>query len=203
MKFELTLLFITGFVALNIYYDGKYVNMLKSGKKYYQIALVCFLSLSFYLFIKRHPGKSRELMGHSADFIKYMPIDRNTANFITPVLDFTNKAEFFGNQYISPQEARVMNSGNQFQNNYGNNYGNTSARNNNAPQKYKRSVSETKKKYVAASQHWKCAHCNNELSAWFEVDHKVRLEDGGSNHVDNLRALCRECHGKKTGLENL
>lgn len=65
----------------------------------------------------------------------------------------------------------------------------------------KRSVSETKKKYVAASQNWRCKHCDQTLSAWFEVDHVVRLDDGGSNHVENLVALCRECHGAKTAAE--
>jgi len=29
------------------------------------------------------------------------------------------------------------------------------------------------------------------------------LENGGSNHVNNLIALCRDCHGKKTAIENL
>jgi hypothetical protein len=67
----------------------------------------------------------------------------------------------------------------------------------------KRSVSETKKKFVAAQQGWKCGKCNNQLTAWFEVDHKVRLEYGGSNEVGNLVALCRECHGEKTTRENL
>jgi hypothetical protein len=67
----------------------------------------------------------------------------------------------------------------------------------------KRSVSETKKKYVASNQNWKCGDCGEQLSAWFEVDHKVRLEYGGSNHIDNLVALCRDCHGKKTTIENL
>ena len=66
----------------------------------------------------------------------------------------------------------------------------------------KRSVSETKKKYVASNQNWKCAECQEQLSAWFEVDHLTRLADGGTNHVENLRALCRNCHGKKTAYEN-
>ena len=63
--------------------------------------------------------------------------------------------------------------------------------------------SETKKKFVASQQSWKCGHCQIQLPAWFEVDHKIRLENGGSNHVDNLVALCRDCHGKKTAMENL
>ena len=67
----------------------------------------------------------------------------------------------------------------------------------------KRSVSETKKKYVASSQSWKCGYCNNQLDASFEVDHKIDLQDGGSNHVDNLIACCRNCHGKKTMSRNL
>jgi 5-methylcytosine-specific restriction endonuclease McrA len=67
----------------------------------------------------------------------------------------------------------------------------------------KRSVSETKKKFVASRQNWCCGDCQQQLSAWFEVDHKIRLEHGGSNHIDNLVALCRECHGKKTAMENL
>jgi 5-methylcytosine-specific restriction protein A len=65
----------------------------------------------------------------------------------------------------------------------------------------KRSVSETKKKYVAAQQGWKCGDCQRQLPAWFEVDHVIALEHGGSNNVDNLVALCRDCHGKKTAME--
>ena len=66
----------------------------------------------------------------------------------------------------------------------------------------KRSVSETKKKYVASQQNWTCNKCNQKLNHTFEVDHKVRLEYGGTNEVSNLEALCRECHGQKTSFEN-
>jgi len=67
----------------------------------------------------------------------------------------------------------------------------------------KRCVSETKKKFVASQQGWVCGDCGNKLPAWFEVDHRIRLDSGGTNHVDNLVALCRDCHGKKTAFENL
>jgi len=66
-----------------------------------------------------------------------------------------------------------------------------------------RSVSETKKKYVASQQGWKCKKCQQPLTAWFEVDHETRLEHGGSNGVENLAALCRNCHGEKTAMENI
>ena len=68
---------------------------------------------------------------------------------------------------------------------------------------HKRSVSETKKKFVASNQQWKCGDCQQQLTAWFEVDHKKRLDQGGSNDIENLIALCRNCHGKKTSLENI
>ena len=75
--------------------------------------------------------------------------------------------------------------------------------NNNSQQNTKRSVSETKKKYVAAQQGWTCGDCKRQLPAWFEVDHRIRLDRGGTNEVNNLVALCRDCHGKKTSFENL
>jgi hypothetical protein len=86
-----------------------------------------------------------------------------------------------GGMGISPGEKRLLSSG----------------------KNTKRSVSETKKKYVAAQQNWKCGHCKNQLNAWFEVDHVIRLDNGGTNEVDNLVALCRDCHGKKTAMENM
>lgn len=67
----------------------------------------------------------------------------------------------------------------------------------------KRCVSETKKKFVAARQDWKCNICKYQLDHTYEVDHTIRLEYGGSNDVDNLVALCRNCHGKKTAAENM
>ena len=68
---------------------------------------------------------------------------------------------------------------------------------------HKRSVSETKKKFVASNQNWKCGDCKDKLTAWFEVDHTIRLDQGGSNDISKLIALCRNCHGKKTSLENI
>ena len=56
---------------------------------------------------------------------------------------------------------------------------------------------ETKKKFVASIQNWKCGKCGNQLPAWFEVDHKIRFDQGGDNHVDNLVALCRSCQDER------
>ena len=42
-----------------------------------------------------------------------------------------------------------------------------------------------------------------KLPAWFEVDHKLSLHKGGDNHVNNLEALCRDCHGEKTARDSM
>jgi 5-methylcytosine-specific restriction endonuclease McrA len=65
----------------------------------------------------------------------------------------------------------------------------------------KRNVSETKKKYVASSQDWKCGNCHQQLDHTYEIDHRLRLQYGGSNDINNLVALCPNCHRKKTATE--
>jgi len=194
MKFELMLLIITGFVVMNIYHDGKYFAKLLTWKKYYKMGFVVFSSLCFYLFIKKDPSKSQHIARQTADFIKYMPIDRQTAGMINPILDFT--ANKYGNN-----ETRIRTSGGH--NGTGTGGGGTGHNGGGGAARKKRSVSETKKKYVASKQKWNCGHCKNQLSAWFEVDHIMSLENGGTNEVDNLVALCRECHGEKTAMEHL
>lgn len=64
--------------------------------------------------------------------------------------------------------------------------------------KVKRSVTAIQKKYVAARQKWKCQSCGALLDETYEVDHIVPLYQGGTNETNNLQALCRQCHGKKT-----
>jgi 5-methylcytosine-specific restriction endonuclease McrA len=65
-----------------------------------------------------------------------------------------------------------------------------------------RNVSEKTKKLVAAAQDWDCAICGNRLPATYEVDHILRLEYGGDNNVENLQALCPNCHRYKTMTES-
>jgi hypothetical protein len=67
----------------------------------------------------------------------------------------------------------------------------------------KRHVSGLRKKMIAASQRWCCATCGQILDAMFEVDHKEPLCDGGSNDEQNLQALCKDCHARKTFLEQM
>ena len=64
--------------------------------------------------------------------------------------------------------------------------------------KSKRKLSESVKKIVASNQRWTCNMCHNILDASYEVDHIIPLYKGGSNDINNLQALCRNCHGMKT-----
>lgn len=174
--------------------------MLSSGKKYYQMAGVAFAALMIYVLIKRNPMRAQEIMSTTNDYIKYLPIDKGTSSIISPILDFTSKHSFSNDQYNSIDGGNypVLSMSNDRPDHVGMRRMATSGQ-----KATKRSVSETKKKFVASRQNWKCGDCQEQLTAWYEVDHVIRLEYGGSNHIDNLVALCRDCHGKKTTMENL
>jgi 5-methylcytosine-specific restriction endonuclease McrA len=196
MRIELIIFVIAVFLMANIYSEGKYFKVLLSWKKYYQMAGVAIGALMLYWLIKKNPFQARQMIAASNDYIKYLPVDRHTSSFISPILDFTSKqniAQEQGQQGGSMFPILPMGQEQQSQTKILSS-GKTGT---------KRSVSETKKKFVASSQNWKCGDCGIKLPAWFEVDHRVRLEYGGSNHIDNLVALCRDCHGKKTAMENL
>ena len=195
MKFELIIFGITAFFIINTYYDGKYIQVLKSWKKYYQMIMIGFIGLSAYVFMRKYPGHSRSLFSHANSIIKYMPIDKDAGDLLSPLFKMGGGGMGGmggGDNSMTHQQMRVLSSGGVGTNDGGG-----------GGKATKRCVSETKKKYVAAEQGWKCGACKQQLPAWFEVDHKIRLENGGSNHVDNLVALCRDCHGKKTAFENL
>ena len=190
MKIELLVIGITLFFVVNTYTDGKYVKLVKSWKKYYQMAGIGFVGLSAYVFMRKYPSDSKNLLTHANGMIKYMPIDKESSDLLSPLLNMCGGG---ASNSMAYQEQRILNSGRT----------NDKATNKNTSGNVKRSVSETKKKYVAAQQGWNCGSCKKQLPAWFEVDHKIRLDNGGSNNVDNLVALCRDCHGKKTAFENL
>lgn len=188
MKLELLILAVTLFFIYDTYYDGKYRKLLLSWKKYYQMIFFGILGLGIYLLLKRNPSQGKNMLLYANNVVKYMPIDKSSLELFSPIIDFTTNKEggfmetLNNIEQVPQEEKRLLSSGK---------FGT------------KRSVSETKKKYVASQQDWKCSHCGAQLNAWFEVDHKIRLEHGGGNDVNNLVALCRECHGKKTAMENM
>jgi 5-methylcytosine-specific restriction endonuclease McrA len=204
MRIEILIFAVAAFLIANIYTEGKYMKMLQSGKKYYQMAGIAFGALMIYVLIKRNPMRAHDIMSTTNDYIKYLPMDKGTSSMISPILDFTSRQNFVNDQYEQEDGGYnypiipMSNGSNSSMQNVAHQRLATSGK-----KATKRSVSETKKKFVASRQHWRCGKCQTELTAWFEVDHIKRLEYGGSNHIDNLVALCRDCHGEKTTMENL
>lgn len=173
MSISFIILIITGLLAYNTYYDNFILNSFSSYKKYYKMAGILVVGLGFYLVVQRNPVQGVNTVKALNQYINVMPIDRGTKDMISPFLSYKQNDER-GSDRLT-QNSRT----------------------------HKRSVSETKKKFVASNQNWKCGDCKEKLTAWFEVDHTIRLDQGGSNDISNLIALCRNCHGKKTSLENI
>lgn len=117
--------------------------------------------------------------------------DRNQVNMNNFRNNYNSRYEQKFQQQINPKAKTGSSSINLIKNPNGN------------AKKHKRSVSESKKKFIASNQKWKCAHCQNLLDNTYEVDHIVALYKGGSNELNNLEALCRNCHGKKTFMEKM
>jgi hypothetical protein len=192
MRIEILLLIITGGIIYNIYTEGKFIRKLYSFKKYYQMIGVVFAALMLYILLKKNPLRAKNILDTSNEYLKYLPIDKNTSDMISPILNFSKNYTSSTDDYQSLDGDRPiiqMNQGGA--NEMGGN------------RKHKRSVSESRKKFVASRQQWKCASCGEMLTASFEIDHIKRLEFGGDNSVDNLTAMCRNCHGMKTTMENL
>jgi len=195
MKFELILIACTSAIVYNLYTEGKYSKLFYHYKKYYQIAMVLFVALSIYVMSKKHPDQSKQMLLHTSQFVQHLPISRQSMPYLSSLFDFTGQGQGQGqgtNQFMG-QLNQVRNYIN----------GGAPMVNPSFQRPVKRLVSETKKKYVAMMQDWKCAHCGNKLKHTFEVDHRIRLDQGGTNDVSNLTALCRECHGDKTASENM
>ena len=196
MRLEIFVLGLTAFFIYNSYSDGKYSKMMLSFKKYYKMIFYALLGIGIYLLLKRNPDKGRNMLLYANNVVKFMPIDKTSMDMLSPIFDFTSSCDrsfmesfnniedsnLMGPTGLCNADRRIVSSGKTGT---------------------KRSVSETKKKYVASQQDWKCGQCVAQLDHTFEIDHRVRLEYGGGNDVQNLVALCRNCHGKKTASENM
>jgi hypothetical protein len=174
-------------------------------KKYYQMGGVVLGALVLYWMVKKNPASTKELILSSNEYIKYLPVDKNLTSFVEPLLDFTAKQSFANDDY--PNVISLDKSNDYKGSGKSSERSNTSATpmmgGQQATIKSKRCVSESKKKYIAAQQGWKCKECGLVLPATYEVDHIVRLQHGGSNEIENLQALCPSCHRNKTMMETM
>lgn len=68
----------------------------------------------------------------------------------------------------------------------------------------KRCVSVITKEKVVWRDSWICQICTNDLieNQW-HCDHIQPLWEGGSNEMQNLQAICANCHAGKTAEEQI
>ena len=99
MKTELLIVAVTAFFIANIYHDGKYVTMVKSWKKYYQMAGIAFAGVSAYAFLKKNRI--------SINQIGSLYVNRGPGSFagirtslsIVKGIHFTKKIDYFSFSY--------------------------------------------------------------------------------------------------------
>ena len=177
MRIELWIFFITIAILYDTYHNNMYSKKIYYYKKYFKIIGIAIAVLLFYIFMKKNPDNTQDILDNLNNCIKYLPLDKTTSSILssgTGILSNIPTTPLL-NVPTNTDKTPIM----------------------------KRSVSETKKKYVAYSQGWKCNFCNKTLDHTYEIDHKVELRNGGSNETDNLVALCAGCHRLKTASNYL
>jgi len=79
MRVEILIFIIAGLIIANIYTEGKVLKKLLSFKKYYQMIGVAVGALMLYILLKRNPLRAQQVISTTNDYIKYLPIDKNTS----------------------------------------------------------------------------------------------------------------------------
>ena len=181
---------ISGAVIWDIISGGKVQRKLADVQKYGKVAIALIVGLGLLLMVNK-PGNSKvDMVRTASDIVSVLPASATT-RLMKGGIGIVSQASNSGlgnwstlNSTPSTQVETTI-----------------PAMSSNKTKS--RSVSEARKKSVAASQGWRCSGCNEMLSATYEVDHIIELQDGGTNDVNNLTAMCRNCHGEKTLQERL
>lgn len=63
-------------------------------------------------------------------------------------------------------------------------------------------VNANMRQCIVNKQENSCGQCKKELTPYFQIDHIIGLQFGGTNEESNLMALCCECHNVKSITEN-
>ena len=96
MRLELWLFVITGAVIFHIHTDGKYVKNIMQHTKYFKMGGVVVGAFVLYILLKKNPANAQNIITTSNEYLKYLPIDKNTTSMLSPILDFTSKHGFSG-----------------------------------------------------------------------------------------------------------
>ena len=66
----------------------------------------------------------------------------------------------------------------------------------------RKKINKDVRQQILMKQENACGECKNALTPYFEIDHIIGLQFGGTDDESNLMALCRECHARKSTKEN-
>lgn len=187
MKFDLKMLIFILFIIALVWINSRYKNIVIRGYNYVsQLPKIVMVGIAILAVCAPFMLKNNSMI----DLFKDQLPESMTKN-IDRAYTLKNMMSSQQKQYEQQQQQPQQQT--QFSKRRGGNFTTKSVR----------KVSDQVKKQVAADQEWNCAICGERLKASYEVDHIVALEDGGSNNIDNLRAVCRNCHGDKTVNENI
>lgn len=67
---------------------------------------------------------------------------------------------------------------------------------------FNRKLQESTKKIIAHSQEWMCGMCKCLLPPSYQIDHIVPFSLSQNDNIENLMALCPNCHSQKTQKEH-
>lgn len=163
------------------------------------LLLILFCIFFFWIYYNYHSFILRSYHWVSG-FPKLLIIFITVTIIFAPTLLRNNKLVYICKDFLPDSISKKLDKINEYSD--AGNTGNTSNTGNISTSKI-RKVSEQLKKIVASQQKWHCKGCNNVLDATYEIDHIISLEDSGNNSIQNLQALCRNCHGKKTMQDNI
>ncbi len=205
MRVELAVLFVAAAYVYDLYaqraYTSAFLSWFRRGYPYVRVLVYAAGALLICQLIRRHPSRARDLVLHTRNLVTSMPIDKQSARLFSSVFDFTEhtptRPGFM--HRVNPTSTLPLSS-------KGSGGGGGDG---GGGRRQRRAVSETRKKWVAYIQGYKCYDCGVLLDHTYEVDHHVPLVHGGTNDVVGedgdvqLRALCRSCHGLKTARDKM
>ena len=208
----LIILIPTVIYIVNEYHQNKIFNFFQGVYKHRNF----IMSIIPFVFLYIRPDILKKIMLYFKN-IDDSPLYQDMDTLMNSYVTLRNQRKYNNRKLNIPnrEEVQMNNFKNQYNTRYHKTFQNqinskakTGSSNinlikNPSPKKHKRSVSESKKKFIASNQKWKCSHCQQLLDNTYEVDHIVALYKGGSNELNNLEALCRNCHGKKTFMEKM
>jgi len=84
MQLKLWIIIMTGLLIYDTYHEHYYFNLLKTYKKYYKMIGIGLFGLGLFIMTKK--GDNMQSVSILNNFVKVLPIDRDSKDMITPFI---------------------------------------------------------------------------------------------------------------------